>query len=82
MMETTITFTTYTLLGMLTMWVILAIGWGTTWVVGRLLWKRLTRIYHFTVILYWLERLEKGGWREFQKAEQEDKSRKQGANHD
>ena len=81
-MDTTITFTTYTLLGMLTMWVILAIGWGTTWVVGRLLWKRLTRIYHFTVILYWLERLEKGGWREFQKAEQEDKSRKQGAKHD
>ncbi len=81
-METTITFTTYTLLGMLTMWVILAIGWGTTWVVGRLLWKQLTRIYHITVIGYWLERLEKGGWREFQKAEQEDKSRKQGENHD
>ena len=77
-METTITFTTYTLLGMLTMWVILAIGWGTTWVVGRLLWKRLTRIYHFTVILYWLDRLEKGGWREFQKAERQDKARKEG----
>ena len=81
-MDTTITFTTYTLLGMLTMWIILAIGWGITWVVGRLLWKRLTRIYHFTVILYWLDRLEKGGWREFQKAEQEGKSRKQGSNHD
>ena len=77
-METTITFTTYTLLGMLTMWVILAIGWGTTWIVGRLLWKRLTRIYHFTVILYWLDRLEKGGWREFQKAERQDKARKGG----
>ena len=74
-MSATTTITTYALIGMLTMWVILAIGWGATWVVGRLLWKRLTRIYHFTVILYWLERLEKGGWREFQKAEAEDKAK-------
>lgn len=65
----------YALLGMLTMWGILAIGWVTTWVVGRLLWKRLARIYHFTVILYWLGRLEKGGWREFQKAEAEDNAK-------
>lgn len=74
-METIIYINAYALLGMLTMWSILAIGWGATWVVGRLLWKRLTRIYHFTVILYWLERLEKGGWREFQKAEAEDKAK-------
>ena len=77
-MDTSLTFTTYALIGMLTMWVILAIGWGSSWIVGKLLWKRLTRIYHFTVILYWLGRLEKGGWREFQKAEHQDKARKQG----
>ena len=81
-MSATTTITTYALIGMLTMWVILAIGWGATWVVGKLLWRRLIRIYHFTVIIYWLDRLEKGGWREFKKAEQEDKARKQGANHD
>ena len=77
-MSATTIFITYALIGMLTKWVILAIGWGATWLVGKSLWKRLIRIYHFTVIIYWLDRLEKGGWREFKKAEQEDAARKQG----
>jgi hypothetical protein len=59
-----------------TAWVFLAAGWCAVsfWVVPGL-WRRLTRAYHFTVIPYWLDRIEKGGWREFQKAEQEAKSK-------
>lgn len=36
------------------------------------------RAYYFTVILYWLDRLEKSGWRTFQKAEREDIANTQG----
>ena len=38
-------------------------------------WCVLAALALFAVITYWLERLEKGGWREFQKAEAEDKKR-------
>ena len=34
--------------------------------------KELRRVYHLRVIGYWLDRLEKGGWREFEKAEKAD----------
>ena len=36
--------------------------------------KRLQRTYHLSVIGYWLDRLEKGGMREFHRAEQHDKN--------
>ena len=74
-MNTAILFTTYAAVGLATTALLIAIGWALTFLAGRRLWQRLIRIYHFTVILYWLERLEKGGWREFQKAEREDKER-------
>ncbi len=74
-MDTTTLVVTYAAIGLALVSALLGVGWWVTFVVGKLLWKRLIRIYHFTVILYWLERLEKGGWREFQKAEVEDKKR-------
>lgn len=40
--------------------------------IGVSVFRRLTRVYHMSVIAYWLGRLEAGGAREFQKAEKED----------
>lgn len=55
--------------------VILVALYGLTALLGREVFRRLTRIWHLTVIGYWLLRLEKGGLREFQKAEKEDADR-------
>ena len=74
-MSTVTLVVTYAVIGLALVSALLGVGWWATFVVGKLLWKRLNRVYHFTVILYWLERLEKGGWREFQKAEAEDKAK-------
>jgi hypothetical protein len=52
----------------------LAALWWMTALWGKEVWRRLRRSYHLTVILYWLDRLEKGGTRVFQKAEQEDRT--------
>ena len=49
------------------------------WLSGRMAadtYKRLRRTYHLSVIGYWLERLEKGGMREFQRAEKHDQNLK------
>lgn len=70
--------TTYAVIGLAVVAALLGLGWYLTLVVGKLLWKRLVRVYHFTVILYWLDRLEKAGWRTFQKAEHEDITNAQG----
>lgn len=43
--------------------------WYLTGLLGREVFNRMKRVYHLTVIWYWLDRLEKGGVREFQKAE-------------
>lgn len=59
------------------------IGWAITtgalaclwWLTGLLAlstFERLRRMYHLTVLGYWLHRLEKGGMRVFRKAERED----------
>ena len=63
--------TVFSYMGLLTAWIVMLPLWWGTWVCGTLLFKKLKRVYDFTVIIYWLERLEKGGWREFQKAENE-----------
>ena len=81
-METIIYINAYAAVGILVVWFVLGVLAMFARYFGQLIWRRVTRVYHITVIDYWLDRLEKGGWREFQKAEQEDKSRKQGANHD
>lgn len=77
-METIIYINAYAAVGILVVWFVLGVLALFAWHFGKLVWRRVIRVYHITVIGYWLERLEKGGWREFQKAEQEDKSRKQG----
>ena len=74
-METFISINTYAAIGLTVAAALIGLGWFLTFIVGKQLWKRLVRVYHFTVILYWLDRLEKGGWREFQKAEAEDKAK-------
>lgn len=70
--------TAYAAIGLAVVVALLGLGWYLTLIAGRLLWKRLVRVYHFTVILYWLDRLEKAGWRTFQKAEREDITNTQG----
>lgn len=60
--------------------VLLLVALGATWwltgLLGNAVYKRLRRTYHLTVIGYWLDRLEKGGMREFQKAEEYDQALK------
>ncbi len=70
--------TTYAAIGLAVVAALLGLGWYLTLIAGKLLWRRLVRVYHFTVILYWLDRLEKSGWRTFQKAEREDIANTQG----
>ena len=60
--------------GMLALVLVVAL-WFFTGYVGAGVFERLRRIYHLRVIGYWLDRLEKGGVRVFEKAEQYDKSR-------
>ena len=77
-MNTATLVTTYAAIGLTVVVALLGLGWYLTLIAGGLLWKRLVRVYHFTVILYWLDRLEKAGWRTFQKAEREDITNTQG----
>lgn len=55
---------------------LLLVALGATWwlsgLLGKEVFARLRRTYHLSVIGYWLDRLEKGGIREFQKAERQD----------
>ena len=74
-METIVYINAYAAIGILVVWCVLAVLALFAWYFGNLVWRRVTRVYHITVISYWLQRLEKGGWREFQKAEAEDKKR-------
>ena len=74
-METIVYINAYAAIGIFVVWSVLSVLALFAWHFGKLVWRRVTRVYHITVIAYWLERLEKGGWREFQKAEAEDKKR-------
>lgn len=47
--------------------------------VRELLFDNLRRIYSLFVIRYWLKRLEEGGMRVFEKAEQEDDAKRAAA---
>ena len=64
-------------IGLVCSLIALSVLWFISGLWGVAVWKRLKRVYHLTVILYWLERLEKNGVREFQKAEAEDLKRRQ-----
>lgn len=52
-------------------------SWGVGLALSQL-FTRMRRTYHLAVIYYWLDRLEKGGWRVFQKAEQEERAKAAG----
>ena len=67
--------TVFAFIGLVCTNIVLLALWAITGGWGNATWKRLRRTYHLTVMLYWLERLEDGGWRVFQKAEQEDKEK-------
>lgn len=54
----------------------LLVIWWVIGLVGNEVFARLRRVYNLAVIRYWLDRLEKGGMREFQKAEQYDQALK------
>ena len=64
-METIIYINAYAAIGILVVWVVLSLLALFAWHFGKLVWRRVTRVYHITVIAYWLERLEKGGWQGF-----------------
>ena len=74
-METLVYINAYAAIGVLTVWAVLTALSLLALHFGKRVWRRLRLVYHLTVIDYWLDRLEKGGWREFQKAEAEDKKR-------
>jgi len=65
--------TAVTVLGFVCIWIVLGLLSLLTIAWGRKVFKDLRRVYHLTVIAYWLTRLESGGWRVFQKAENSDK---------
>lgn len=45
--------------------------WCIAGIVGQATFKRLRRVYHITVIGYWLDRLEREGTHTFQKAKKD-----------
>ena len=63
----------YLWVGLVVTNVILGALWFATWLLAKPLWSRLTRIYSMTVIVYWLDRLEREGLRTFEKARKESK---------
>lgn len=60
---------TYAFIG----WAVVALVMLALWViagyVGRLLFKRLRRVYSLLVIGYWLDRFEREGLRTFERAD-------------
>ena len=61
----------YLWVGLLVTNAVLVALWWVTAIVGAVMWKRITRIYSMTVIIYWLDRLEKEGMHTFERAQQE-----------
>lgn len=61
----------YALIGWVVACLIIAALWLVTAYLGERVFKRITRIYHLTVIGYWLNRLEEEGTHVFQKASNE-----------
>jgi len=59
----------YAWLGWLFLTIVFGLLWWGTGVLGKEVWHRLRRVYHLTVIAYWLNRVEKEGTRIFRKSE-------------
>lgn len=60
-------WTVYGWIGWALVLVLQIVAWLVCGLIGRKLFSRLRRIYHLTVISYWLNRLEKEGGRTFQR---------------
>jgi hypothetical protein len=61
----------YLWVGLLVVNCVLGALYFLTWLLGKEVWGRITRIYSFTVIIYWLDRLEKEGHHTFERARKE-----------
>lgn len=59
----------YAFLGWMIISAIIAVLWLISGMCGVALYKRLRRVYHFTVIGYWLDRIEKEGTHCFRKSD-------------
>lgn len=66
---------TYAWLGLVVSSVVLIGLYFLLGLLGVKVYRRLARVYHMTVITYWLGKLEKEGGRVFQRAQEEDKER-------
>ena len=64
------------LVGSCAVFLALLVAWWASGLVGKEVFTRLRRIYHLTMIGYWLDRLEKQGPRVFRDIEKEDATRK------
>jgi len=64
--------TVYAWVGLLVSIALLLAGYGLTALLGKELLRRLRRVYHLSVILYWLGRLERNGTRTFQQPDHDD----------
>jgi hypothetical protein len=62
----------YAFLGWMIISGIIAVLWLITGKLGFELWTRFKRVYHLSVIIYWLDRLEQEGTHCFQKANDND----------
>lgn len=60
-------WTVYGWIGWALVFALQVVAWFGSALVGKALFRRLLRIYHLTVISYWLNRLEKEGRRTFQR---------------
>lgn len=61
----------YAWIGLIVSWLILIPLYLATIFAGRSVWKRLRRIYHMSVLSYWLVRLEEEGTHVFERASAE-----------
>lgn len=67
-MNTAALLTFYALIGMGVCLLILGVLCYLAVSAGKVLWANLRNIYSITVITYWLQRLEREGWRTFERA--------------
>lgn len=64
-------WTVYGWIGLVLVAMLQLVLWVVCALVGKALFKRLLRIYHLTVISYWLGRLERKGVRRFQRPDED-----------
>lgn len=70
-METTAIWTAWAWIGWVVTTLILAALWWLTGLLGKDVYLRLRRLYHWNVLAYWLSRLEREGKCTFEKPDAE-----------